>query len=239
MMSSGPTRRGAAQRYEAVPASPTSVGGRGGDGPSSLSLDSPRKPFSIRNSLPSVQSLKTLTIGMFIGYLILPVFTGSSYTSVQQRLVEDQALLSRQSLPTPTTPYVMKTQVLSDHRRMKVLVTGGAGFVGSHLVDKLMMEGHEVIVIDNFFTGQKKNVAHWLHHPNFRYVCPETKDTNVGGHHSNCLSTMLDYGGDALRCCRLIRFSLSVRIFDILLYFGKHQRKRNKYHATPASSFMT
>jgi UDP-glucuronate decarboxylase len=36
------------------------------------------------------------------------------------------------------------------------------------LVDKLMMEGHEVIVLDNFFTGQKKNIAHWLHHPNFR-----------------------------------------------------------------------
>ena len=40
--------------------------------------------------------------------------------------------------------------------------------VGSHLVDTLMMEGHEVIVVDNFFTGQKKNIAHWLHHPLFR-----------------------------------------------------------------------
>jgi len=42
--------------------------------------------------------------------------------------------------------------------------------VGSHLVDKLMMEGHEVIVADNFFTGQKKNIAHWLHHPNFSLI---------------------------------------------------------------------
>merc|ERR1712038_1789687 len=42
--------------------------------------------------------------------------------------------------------------------------------VGSHLVDKPMMEGHEVIVVDNFFTGQKKNIEHWLHHPNFSLV---------------------------------------------------------------------
>lgn len=90
------------------------------------------------------------------------------YSKIEQRLVEEANILAQQSLPTSLTPYVMKTPYLPDHHRKKILVTGGAGFVGSHLVDKLMMEGHEVTVVDNFFTGQKKNIAHWLHHPNFR-----------------------------------------------------------------------
>lgn len=61
-------------------------------------------------------------------------------------------------------------KILPDSKRKKILITGGAGFVGSHLTDKLMMEGHEVIVLDNFFTGQKKNVEHWMHHPHFSLI---------------------------------------------------------------------
>lgn len=49
-------------------------------------------------------------------------------------------------------------------------VTGGAGFVGSHLVDRLMMMGHEVIVVDNFFTGRKSNLEHWTGHENFELI---------------------------------------------------------------------
>jgi len=90
--------------------------------------------------------------------------------TAELRLREDFELLSTQSVPTGTTPYVITTPRLPDAKRLRILVTGGAGFVGSHLVDKLMHLGHEVVVLDNFFTGQKKNIEHWLHHPNFRYV---------------------------------------------------------------------
>lgn len=86
------------------------------------------------------------------------------------RFVEDQQLLASQSIPTSLTPEIMQTPKLPDSKRMKILVTGGAGFVGSHLVDKLMMQGHEVIVLDNFFTGQTKNIEHWIHHPCFTLV---------------------------------------------------------------------
>ena len=43
----------------------------------------------------------------------------------------------------------------------RILVTGGCGFVGSHLVDRLMLLGHQVICLDNFQTGHKVNIAHW------------------------------------------------------------------------------
>eukprot|EP01029_Cantina_marsupialis_P005874 TRINITY_DN163747_c1_g1_i1.p1 TRINITY_DN163747_c1_g1~~TRINITY_DN163747_c1_g1_i1.p1 ORF type:complete len:411 (-),score=100.73 TRINITY_DN163747_c1_g1_i1:171-1403(-) len=52
----------------------------------------------------------------------------------------------------------------------RILITGGAGFIGSHLVDALMLQGHEVIVADNMFTGTPRNVAHWAGHPNFKLV---------------------------------------------------------------------
>ncbi|GLV41437.1 UDP-xylose synthase [Carabus blaptoides fortunei] len=59
---------------------------------------------------------------------------------------------------------------LNYRSRKRILITGGAGFVGSHLVDRLMMDGHEVIVVDNFFTGRKRNVEHWIGHQNFELI---------------------------------------------------------------------
>ena len=53
---------------------------------------------------------------------------------------------------------------------MKILVTGGAGFLGSHLCDRLLAQGHDVICLDNFFTGSKRNVAHLESNPGFELV---------------------------------------------------------------------
>jgi UDP-glucuronate decarboxylase len=53
---------------------------------------------------------------------------------------------------------------------MKILITGGAGFIGSHLSERLLKEGHEVIVVDNYFTGQKKNVHHLMDNHNFELI---------------------------------------------------------------------
>jgi UDP-glucuronate decarboxylase len=53
---------------------------------------------------------------------------------------------------------------------MRILVTGGAGFLGSHLIDRLMQAGNQVICLDNFYTGHKRNIGQWLNHPDFDLI---------------------------------------------------------------------
>ena len=52
----------------------------------------------------------------------------------------------------------------------RILITGGAGFLGSHLCDRLIAQGHDILCVDNFFTGSKANVAHLLDHPRFELM---------------------------------------------------------------------
>ena len=54
--------------------------------------------------------------------------------------------------------------------RKRILVTGGAGFLGSHLCERLLEQGHEVLCVDNYFTGTKANIAHLLSNPFFELM---------------------------------------------------------------------
>jgi len=56
------------------------------------------------------------------------------------------------------------------HTKKRILVTGGGGFIGSHLCERLIKQGHEVLSLDNFFTGTKQNIYHLLRHPNFELI---------------------------------------------------------------------
>jgi len=52
----------------------------------------------------------------------------------------------------------------------RVLITGGAGFLGSHLCERLLKDGHEVLCLDNFFTGRRRNVEHMLGNRKFELI---------------------------------------------------------------------
>ena len=55
-------------------------------------------------------------------------------------------------------------------KKIRVLVTGGAGFIGSHLCKELLRQGYEVICFDNMFTGQKDNIRYLMDNPYFEYI---------------------------------------------------------------------
>lgn len=89
--------------------------------------------------------------------------------ALEKRVVELEFRLSDLE-KTAISKVYPKVKQLSHDERKRILVTGGAGFVGSHLVDRLMIDGHEVTVADNLFTGRKRNIQHWLGHKNFELI---------------------------------------------------------------------
>ena len=59
---------------------------------------------------------------------------------------------------------------MNNYNNKKILVTGGAGFIGSHLCEKLLSKGHEVICVDNYYTGSKSNVKNLLDYSKFELI---------------------------------------------------------------------
>jgi UDP-glucuronate decarboxylase len=88
----------------------------------------------------------------------------------------------------------------------RILVTGGAGFLGSHLCDRLIEDGHEVICLDNFFTGSRLNVAHLFGHPRFELLRhdvehPLTMEIDQI-YHLACPASPVDYQRNPVRTIR-------------------------------------
>jgi UDP-glucuronate decarboxylase len=128
-------------------------------------------------------------------YLEYP--SGISFTQDQLSMNYDP---SKKTLPT--------VRYLHRDDQKRILVTGGAGFVGSHLVDRLMKMGHLVIVVDNLFTGNMRNIAHWVGHPNFEFVRHDIIDHFKAEvdqiYHLACPASPPDYQYNAIKtikCC--------------------------------------
>ncbi|EOY07633.1 UDP-glucuronic acid decarboxylase 1 isoform 2 [Theobroma cacao] len=156
------------------------------------SLKQPRSlPRSI-NYLFKEQRLLFILVGILIGstfFILQPTLSRLGPTEVRSSIPRS---FSTDTNTTTTTATISHTQDASGsysadsnkpfhgkvgrvpvgigRRRMRIVVTGGAGFVGSHLVDKLIGRGDEVIVIDNFFTGRKENVVHLFGNPRFELI---------------------------------------------------------------------
>ncbi|XP_063926280.1 UDP-glucuronic acid decarboxylase 1-like [Zophobas morio] len=96
--------------------------------------------------------------------------TTGDFEKVKQKLEEMNTWLNR---AFKETSFINVNKVFEPVKkrdissRKRILITGGAGFVGSHLVDVLMKDGHEIYVMDNFYTGRRCNIEHWIGHPNF------------------------------------------------------------------------
>ncbi|KAK4345617.1 hypothetical protein RND71_035793 [Anisodus tanguticus] len=132
------------------------------------------KTFKHPRSLP--RSINYLLKEQRLLFILIGILIGSTFFI----LINPSSPIPKSYDPIPsithtstiTTPYKMsfvtgRVPVGIGRKRMRVVVTGGAGFVGSHLVDKLIKRGDDVIVIDNFFTGRKENVMH--HFGNHRF----------------------------------------------------------------------
>jgi len=113
-----------------------------------------------------------LTLSIFV--ILLSRDTGSSTVITQESACntnQPNEFTPASELTAPRLPFFSSSfNELAKVGKKRIVVTRGAGFVGSHLVDSLMDQGHEVVVLDNFYTGSAKNLRQWLSHPNFRLI---------------------------------------------------------------------
>ncbi|KAH7676610.1 UDP-glucuronate decarboxylase protein [Dioscorea alata] len=136
----------------------------------------PSKPWpGLLRYLFREQRLLFVFVGMAIATLFFTLF--SSPSSSSSSLSTAAAISTLAVVPRTVASYPerrlsvgAKIPLGLKRKGLRIVVTGGAGFVGSHLVDRLMARGDNVIVVDNFFTGRKENVMHHFGNPNFELI---------------------------------------------------------------------
>jgi UDP-glucuronate decarboxylase len=101
----------------------------------------------------------------------------------------------------------MNARTVDNSTRTRSLVTGAAGFLGSHLCDALIARGHDVVGLDNYFTGRKENITHLLHHPNFEMVRHDVRQPYWGEFdlifHLACPASPRFYGKNAIATAKI------------------------------------
>ncbi|XP_044501953.1 UDP-glucuronic acid decarboxylase 1-like [Mangifera indica] len=146
-----------------------------GSGQNSYIPRNPKQPKNLPRSINYLlkeQRLLFILVGILIGSTFFIFQPTLSRLSSHETSHPFSTLITRHThhYPANFAAKIGRVPVEIGHRRLRIVVTGGAGFVGSHLVDKLMNRGDEVIVIDNFFTGRKENLVHHLGNPRFELI---------------------------------------------------------------------
>ncbi|KAK2714540.1 hypothetical protein QYM36_008936 [Artemia franciscana] len=127
----------------------------------------------------TIDSEKTILLNIYCSEITHAIHTAEKTAERNPEALEDEVeglrktiarLESRLGQLQKTPKSFPQIKFKNYKERKRILITGGAGFVGSHLTDRLMEEGHEVIIADNFFTGRKRNVENWIGHPNFELI---------------------------------------------------------------------
>lgn len=108
---------------------------------------------------------------------------------------------------------------------LRIVVTGGAGFVGSHLVDRLIARGDSVIVVDNFFTGRKENVMHHFGNPRFELIRHDVVEPLLLEvdqiYHLACPASPVHYKHNPVKTIISLQFFYLVAAFRIAIFFIK------------------
>ncbi|GFZ11053.1 UDP-glucuronic acid decarboxylase 1 [Actinidia rufa] len=147
----------------------------------------PYSPKTLKHPRSLPRSLNYLLKEQRLLFVLVGILIGSTFFVLQPSLTRINPSEPNPAIPRSITFPIRESQTKSNwgsknqgsigrvpvgvgRRRLRIVVTGGAGFVGSHLVDKLLARGDDVIVIDNFFTGRKENVMHHFGDPRFELI---------------------------------------------------------------------